>query len=391
MERVMFGSPMLDVAIGLIFFYLIISIIVTVLQEFIASFFRLRNKNLLKAVEELIGKVNRNDFFKHPLIFPLFKGKVTEKGPEGYGPAYIPSRNFALAILALEETARAQNRMPDGPAFTLARFFTSNATLGDRLNRFDATASALVDNIANPAVREAATGALKSAVGELKTATDVVDTAAKELENLFDSSMARAAGWYKRQAQWIALLISVLLAAALNADSIYVGQRLWEDEALRNQAVAAAEAFYENPGRQEQLTLLCTAKETAAEPDAGEDAAEPGATAGTQQLTLEQWGKVRECTEREIKGAMDQLTGYPIGWRGWNGLLPVGQPGQNLFWAVLGIFLTGLAVSLGSSFWFDLLGKFMNVRMTGKQEKTATPPPEGPGGGEASGAGSEAR
>jgi hypothetical protein len=34
----MFGNPMLNVAIGLVFFYLLLSIIVTVLQEFIASF-----------------------------------------------------------------------------------------------------------------------------------------------------------------------------------------------------------------------------------------------------------------------------------------------------------------------------------------------------------------
>jgi hypothetical protein len=49
----------------------------------------------------------------------------------------------------------------------------------------------------------------------------------------------------------------------------------------------------------------------------------------------------------------------------------------------LGILLTGLAVSLGSSFWFDLLGKFMNVRMTGKREDTV-PPPERSSAGEAS-------
>jgi hypothetical protein len=37
--------------------------------------------------------------------------------------------------------------------------------------------------------------------------------------------------------------------------------------------------------------------------------------------------------------------------------------------------LTGLALSLGSSFWFDLLSKFMNVRMAGKREDTAASPP----------------
>ena len=135
-----------------------------------------------------------------------------------------------------------------------------------------------------------------------------------------------------------------MLAALLNADLIYVGQRLWEDEALRNQAVAAAEAFHRGADGQEELTKLCTAKATAPTPRGPSSRAQSRVAprqarqAGTEQLTLEQWSKVRECTEREIKKAVDQLTGYPIGWR-WNGSVPEGQPDQDLVWAIVGIFL----------------------------------------------------
>ncbi len=95
-------NPMLDVAIGLIFMYLLLSIIVTVVQEFIASTFKLRNKNLVRAIVELSGSDNKANFFEHPLISPLFRGDVDEKGaPKKGGPSYIPKRNFALAILAL--------------------------------------------------------------------------------------------------------------------------------------------------------------------------------------------------------------------------------------------------------------------------------------------------
>jgi hypothetical protein len=443
----MFGNPMLDVAIGLVFFYLLLSIIVTVVQEFIASSLRLRNKNLLKAIGELIGKDNKQNFFEHPLIYPLFRGEVEDGKPAGHGPAYIPSRNFALAILDLQAqrdraaplaVAQPQVAAEREPAFDLARFFNNvayGAGLNARLDRFDKTASEVIDKIGNPAVKQAATSALTSAVGELKTATDIVDTAVKELENLFDSSMDRAAGWYKVRAQRIALAISVVVAALLNADSIYVGQRLWGDEALRNQAVAAAEAYYESGQGQQQLTSLCRAKVTgeatlagtAASAEAGNQTTQAGppgtgVTAGTAgqgttkttaetgepQLSYDQWQALKDCTEKEIKDAMDQLTavGYPIGWR-WEsrsdeakteggqqnksddaqtkndeqnkddkgfGIWKLrGQPNQS-YWAILGIFLTGLAVSLGSSFWFDLLGKFMNVRMTGKREDTVTAP-----------------
>jgi O-antigen ligase len=41
-------------------------------------------------------------------------------------------------------------------------------------------------------------------------------------------------------------------------------------------------------------------------------------------------------------------------------------------WIGLGWLTTGLAMSLGSGFWFDFLGKFMNIRMAGKRETTAS-------------------
>ena len=358
----MLGNPMLDVAIGLVFFYLLLSIIATVVQEFIASFLKLRNKNLQQAIVGLIGEANKKEFFSHPLIFPLFKGDLNAKNdPEEGGPAYIPKRNFALAVLALQaekakQTPGTGEAAPTtaAPAFALAEFFVDAASsggLGGRIRQFDATATDLIDKIQNPVIKTAATTALTSAVGELKTATDVVNTAVTELENLFDSTMARASGWYKENAQRIALVISILLAVLLNADSIYIAQRLWGDEALRNQAVAAAEAFYQSPDVQKQLQSLCR-------------------TEGTE-ITAEQFQKAKECTETEIKATVTQLNlaGYPIGWQ--HG----GQPGQNMLSAVLGFLLTGVAVSLGSSFWFDLLGKFMNVRMTGKRENSDPTPP----------------
>jgi hypothetical protein len=58
-----------------------------------------------------------------------------------------------------------------------------------------------------------------------------------------------------------------------------------------------------------------------------------------------------------IRGA-----GLPLGWTASR------VPERPLDWAikVLGIILTGLAVSLGGPFWFDVLNRFMVVRSTVK-------------------------
>lgn len=379
---------MLDVAIGLIFLYLLLSIIVTVLQEFIASTLKLRNKNLLTAVVELVGEENKSEFFKHPLIYPLFRGDIDEKSgePKQGPPAYIPRRNFALAILDLLARGRAKPIAPAAdapdnarpsfpPAYALAAFFEdvqSGVGLSNRITKFGSTADNLIDNITNPTVKAAATNALTAAVEELKTATDVVDTAVSELENLFDSTMDRASGWYKVNVQRIAFAIGLLVALVLNVDTIHVGKQLWASDALREKAVTAASAFYDSAEGQAQLNAICLAKESQAEVPAP---AANGANGDQPALSEADWLEVKACTEKKVAEVTKTLAdvGYPIGWTSWNGWLPTGQPGQSPGWSVIGILMTGLALSLGASFWFDLLGKFMNVRMAGKKQATNTP------------------
>jgi tetrahydromethanopterin S-methyltransferase subunit F len=385
----MLSNPMLGVAIGLIFMYLLLSIVITVLQEFISSTLKLRNKNLLTAITELVGEANKAEFFKHPLIYPLFRGDIDEStgNPKQGPPAYIPRRNFALAILDLQARDKAKpiaqaqdagnSKQPGlAPAFALAAFFEdaqSGVGLSNRITKFGATADDLIGKITNPTVKAAATDALTAAVGELKTATDVVDTAVTELQNLFDGTMDRASGWYKVNAQRIAFAIGLLVALVLNVDTIHVGKQLWASDALREKAVAAASAFYDSAEGQAQLNAICIAKESQAEvPAPGTKAAEDAGPS----LSEAEWLKVKACTESKVAEVTKTLAdvGYPIGWTGWDGYLPKGQPGQNLAWALVGMLLTGLALSLGSSFWFDLLGKFMNVRMTGKREPTGIEP-----------------
>jgi hypothetical protein len=278
-----------------------------------------------------------------------------------------------LDLQARGEAATDPATQRPSPAFALAKFFEdadSGVGLSTRVAKFGATADNLIANISNEAVKRAATNALTAAVGELKTATDVVDTAIKELEGLFDSTMDRASGWFKVNAQRIAFAVGVVVALALNADTIYVAKQLAADDTLRERAVEAASAYYTSWAGQQDLKKICE-REQASEATAG---GTNGSTATSPADEMARWNKVKDCVANEIDQATSELTevGYPIGWtgRGADGW-PRGQPGQSLGWGIVGIVMTGLALSLGASFWFDLLGKFMNVRMTGKREATA--------------------
>ncbi len=360
----MLSNRMLDVAIGLIFMYLLLSILVTVLQEFVASALKLRSKNLQRAVVELIGDANRRRFFAHPLIFPLFRGDLNEDGePKKGGPAYVPKRNFALAVLDLHGRGEAEtgpDRLHPPPAFALASFFEdarSGVGLAARMSKFGATADEVIETIANPAVKTAATTALSAAVGELKSSTDVVATAIDELERLFDSTMDRASGWYKVNAQIMAFVIGLGLAALLNVDTIHVGRTLWADEDLRAGAVAAAETLLASEDVQEQLRASCAPKA------AGENAATDRLGTEPDAVTGESIGACTARKSGEILTALGEV-GYPIGWtsvENWR---------SSWIIAGIGVLMTALALSLGANFWFDLLGRFMKVRMTGKREAT---------------------
>ncbi len=157
------------------------------------------------------------------------------------------------------------------------------------------------------------------------------------IEKWFDDSMERVTGWYKRKTQVIVLISALAVCFALNVDTFAIANSLYQDTTLRTSIVAAAEAR-------------------------------------VQQSTSEESG-----SELEVSELRDELSGLklPIGWSGDTGV-PNRMPGNFGGWVVklLGVLFTALAVSLGASFWFDLLCKIVNLRASGKKpdktEETGT-------------------
>src|SRR5436309_8077232 len=96
----MFGMEMLDVAIGIAFVYLLVSLLCSAIVEGAEAILKRRSKDLEMGVGELLRDpklVSR--LYNHPLINGLFKGTYAP-GMRNL-PSYIPSRSFALAIMDL--------------------------------------------------------------------------------------------------------------------------------------------------------------------------------------------------------------------------------------------------------------------------------------------------
>jgi len=85
-------EAILDVAIGMIFMWLVLSIATMSIQEWIASYLKWRAKDLEIAVQRLLGnEVWAEKLYEHPLIRALSK-------KTGKRPSYMPANKFALAL-----------------------------------------------------------------------------------------------------------------------------------------------------------------------------------------------------------------------------------------------------------------------------------------------------
>lgn len=101
----MFGSGVLDTVIGVMFVFLLVSLIVTTINELLAAFIRSRAKWLEYGIGRLIGSDWAKQLYQHPLIEGSTKdykpGAAGELPWRGSGPSYIPSRAFANILMEL--------------------------------------------------------------------------------------------------------------------------------------------------------------------------------------------------------------------------------------------------------------------------------------------------
>jgi hypothetical protein len=113
----MFGSDVLDVAVGLVFVYLLASLIVSTVTELLAGWLGWRADKLLDGIRNLINSPGAVDWaqklYEHPLIkgmsplptkvFAIGKFQLAPLAP---GPSYIPARTFSTALLGLIQNSQ---------------------------------------------------------------------------------------------------------------------------------------------------------------------------------------------------------------------------------------------------------------------------------------------
>ena len=202
----MLDSPIVDVAMGLVFFHVTLSLVCSSIQEIIASLLGLRSRNLKKGIRNLIGNEYAEAVYDHPLIKGLRKPKKL--------PSYIKPEIFSTALIDM-----------------ISRDTTDE-------NAIDAAAEDVRALIAKVDANNPTRDLLISLVDK---ANPTVEDLRERLADWFDAGMDRVAGWYKRQVKYCLIGVAAIVTVAVNADSIRMVEQLWQDDALRSAIASAAE------------------------------------------------------------------------------------------------------------------------------------------------------
>ncbi len=348
------GFAFLDVAIGMTFLFLLLSLICSAINELLAALSHTRASFLENGIARLLG----DDGFaaklhEHPLIHCLFADVHPCFKKIGWDrPAYIPPRNFALALMDTVAPSTGARDSSAPPADFLNPAVPPGAsapkTAADLLAALKDADQRIPDTVR------------KGMICLVEAAGQDAARARQNIEDWYNSTMDCVSGAYKRRTQYVILIIGLFVAIFVNADSVAIFRRLSADKNLAS-AVAASAEGYVNANRPGASTVKS-------------DGASPSAT------------EAREKLNQDLE-TLDKL-GLPVGWDGstkgsslpslygWGRLGDTAvecKPLLATHW--LGWLLTAFAVSFGAPFWFDLLNRFMVVRSTVKPKEKS--PEEG--------------
>ncbi|MCK9901971.1 hypothetical protein CC117_24315 [Parafrankia colletiae] len=408
-------SSALDVLVGLALIFAAFSLAVSRINETVLALFHYRGNRLEAELRALLGSPRPGQATDHPdVTAELLDGplrvmrttgrqntpaSVADDPPVGGAlasmhrarrlrlPSYLPSTTFAQALLdRVDPPARVMlhqlrpDTLPgDVPADLRAAYRRAYETARRGLDVRAAQALYEAMPADHPTGRVVA-AALVSAVGSGPVATLEEGLAAlppspartaltaaivqaggdrekivAELARWYDDAMDRLSGWYKRRISAFLLGYAIALSLVFNLDAVSITRALWQDGTVREAAVAAAVS---------EVTEMTTT-----------EAGEPGAAAGSAETPAGEQG-VGAATERTIEAVRDASgLSIPVGWvqadDGRDDPREVPTSASGWLLKIAGIAIACFALTAGAPFWFDLLGRLVNMRSTGPRPRSA--------------------
>jgi len=341
----MSGFAILDLVIGMIFIYFLLGIICSSVVEIMLTYVKARG-NLLE--EWLTGifseKTQVGNEIKTVGQSIMDHCSVTALSGKGKSPSYIDAKNFTSALL---EKITFDPDNPNSIATNLDTFIHKI----EQTNLLSLELKRVFLNYAYEA-RD------KYQALAAKTTSDL-EIFRSKIETWYDTSMDRLTGSLKtRYSRPFTMMVAIVTAVLLNADSINIAKYLYSDPDLRSKVAAQAYGAVDS-----------TAQQFTARIDSMRN---------TNPETVNQLKAAMQKGVDNISDAKAALQlNLPFGWTTayFKTLFPPGD-----FWdGILGILakITGLAATvfammMGAPFWFDLLNKVSNLRGAGNKPATSS-------------------
>ncbi len=324
----MFNSPILDFSISLIFLFLLFSLLVSWIMEFIASRFNRKGRHLKKMLYALLGgdeTINwTSRLYNHPLIESLSVkyNRIT---------SYIPEDTFAEVIndLIVEE----------GREYTIKQDpDTREYVYKEEKGKYDEDLKKGLINMHDSDLKRTLQMFYDQSGEEIGEFT-------LSVKNWYKDYMDRVNHTYGRKIRKPLIIIGCTIALFFNVDFFHITNRLWVDANLRESIVVAAESFHDKYADINSL----------------------------------------ELSKKFFKDYENSLD-LPIGWGEEvkkTGVVEQGYYEKNMFqrggmiisyylhadsswWLILiklmGFLASGFIVAFGAPFWFDLLKKAVSFK-----------------------------
>ncbi len=402
----MFNNVVLDVFIGMIFIFLLYSLLASILQETVARWFNLRSRMLQKGIRRMLEDDNKYSTFTTinaaieiwfnlaRFFYPAYKStnnftKVFFEYPSikylaesGWNskPSYLEAGNFSKTIIYLLRGENYDGTMPQINLIRDALFTTK---------QFQSTSDGakLIDK-----------ETLKRLQKLFLDSNNDIDRFKNLLENWFNDTMDRTTGWYKRQNRLMLFLLGFFLAYNFNVDTVAIYNLLAKDKTARENLVQLAihsAPKYDSLVKSLKDTSTNNKRDTIRINDSVVKIIDkvfialPDSTLlAAQKLVQEDIDKAKNiaalgwpdkdsckicdslqqrlacCCAKDSTAAAKLKTTI----KAYDEVYHCsGNPYQNKSNRWLGWVLTAFAISLGAPFWFDLLNKFVALRGTGNK------------------------
>ncbi|HFA50379.1 MAG TPA: hypothetical protein ENJ95_15305 [Bacteroidetes bacterium] len=301
---------MLEIIVGMIFTYMVLSLLGTTINELISSWRGWRGLYLEEGLKRLLKFESDSSIFKKFTDNEFYKQLKQHKTPlrMSRAPEYLSAENF---VSILTNTLKKKG-VPVDKVEDMIEGLPADSKLREVLEQFK------------------------------EEGHQSVEAYKQRLGNWFDDVMSHTSGWYKRHLQFVTIFVGLGIAMVFNADSFSIYSHLTKNTAARESLSTLARTFAEN---NDALPELKNYADTLAYEDIKKE--------------------IQNFTNSGEFAQVSNILG--LGWQ--EGDLLIGP--MDWLVRILGWLITALAISLGAPFWFSALKRIISINSSGGSSNNA--------------------